>query len=141
MSSENNRSPPQTKTLGIEPDAYAPDGSEVRLLASLPGGSFAHFTLPAGATSAAVSHRTVEEIWYFVAGEGEVWRNFRGEASVVEVKPGVALTMPLGAEFQFRAGPNAALCFVAVTMPPWPGPDEAFVVAGPWRASALVERS
>jgi mannose-6-phosphate isomerase-like protein (cupin superfamily) len=141
MSSENERSAPRTKTLGIEPDAYAPDGSEVRLLASLAGGSFAHFTLPAGATSGAVSHRTVEEIWYFVAGEGDVWRKYRGEASVVEVKPGVALTIPLGAEFQFRAGAKAALCFVAVTMPPWPGPDEAFAVAGPWRATAAVEQS
>jgi mannose-6-phosphate isomerase-like protein (cupin superfamily) len=141
MSSENEQSTPQTKTLGIEPDAYAPDGSEVRLLASLAGGSSAHFTLPAKATSAAVSHRTVEEIWYFVAGEGEVWRNYRGQASVVEVKPGVALTIPLGAEFQFRAGANAALCFVAVTMPPWPGPDEAFAVEGPWQTTALVERS
>jgi len=134
-------SPPQTKTLGVEADARAPDGSEVRLLLSLAGGSFAHFTLPAGATSAAVSHRTVEEIWYFVAGEGEVWRKYRDEASIVEVKPGVALTIPLGAEFQFRAGAQAALCFVAVTMPPWPGPDEAFAIAGPWRATALVERT
>jgi mannose-6-phosphate isomerase-like protein (cupin superfamily) len=141
MSGEKDLSPPQTKALGIEPDAYAPDGSEVRLLASLPGASFAHFTLPAGAASAAVSHRTVEEIWYFVAGEGEVWRKHRGEASVVEVKPGVALTIPLGTEFQFRAAAHEALCFVAVTMPPWPGPDEAFAVAGPWRATALVERT
>jgi mannose-6-phosphate isomerase-like protein (cupin superfamily) len=126
---------PQTKTIGKEPDAYAPDGSEVRLLASLAGGSFAHFTLPAGATSAAVSHRTVEEIWYFVAGEGEIWRKHRGETSIVEVRPGVALTIPHGTDFQFRAGPQAPLCFVAVTMPPWPGPDEAFSVTGPWECS------
>ena len=76
-----------------------------------------------------------------MAGEGEVWRKHRGEASVVEVKPGVALTIPLGTEFQFRAAAHEALCFVAVTMPPWPGPDEAFAVAGPWRATALVERT
>jgi mannose-6-phosphate isomerase-like protein (cupin superfamily) len=136
MSSEDNLSPVQSKALGAEPDARAPDGSEVRLLSSLAGGSFAHFTLPPGATSAAVSHHTVEEIWYFVAGEGEVWRKYRGEPSVVEVKPGVALTIPLGTEFQFRAGAGAALSFVAVTMPPWPGPDEAFSVAGPWDATS-----
>jgi mannose-6-phosphate isomerase-like protein (cupin superfamily) len=136
MSSKKDLSSLQIRTLGAEPDARAPDGSEVRLLASLAGGSFAYFTLSAGATSAAVSHRTVEEIWYFVAGEGEVWRKYRGEASIVEVKPGVALTIPLGAEFQFRAGAAAALSFVAVTMPPWRGPDEAFSVVGPWDATS-----
>ena len=60
----------QTKVLGAAPDAYAPDGSEVRLLAALKGGSFAHFTLGAGGVSAPVAHRTVEEIWYVVAGGG-----------------------------------------------------------------------
>ena len=129
---ESSLTPLQTRTLGADPDAFAPDGSEVRLLASLAGGSFAHFTLPAGRVSLPVAHRTVEEIWYVVAGEGEVWRRFEGEESVTAVRPGVALTIPLGAHFQFRAG-AAALVFVAVTMPPWPGPDEAFAVAGHWK--------
>jgi mannose-6-phosphate isomerase-like protein (cupin superfamily) len=130
--------PLQTRELGRDPDAVAPDGSEVRLLAALAGGSFAHFTLAPNAVSAAVAHRTVEEIWYFVAGEGEVWRRRHGAESVVAVKPGVALTIPLGAEFQFRAGPGGPLSFVAVTMPPWPGADEAFAVVGPWRATAVA---
>ena len=39
----------ETKALGEKPDAIAPDGTAVRLLASLAGGSFAHFELPAGA--------------------------------------------------------------------------------------------
>jgi mannose-6-phosphate isomerase-like protein (cupin superfamily) len=45
------------------------------------------------------------------------------------------VTIPLGTHFQFRADPDAPLAFVAVTMPPWPGADEAFVVEGPWRAT------
>jgi mannose-6-phosphate isomerase-like protein (cupin superfamily) len=126
----------QTKTLADSPDAYAPDGSEVRLLPALNGGSFAHFTLPAGKVSAPVAHRTVEEIWYVVGGEGEVWRRFGDEESVTPVRPGVALTIPLGAHFQFRAAPHAALSFVAVTMPPWPGPEEAYPVEGKWEATA-----
>jgi mannose-6-phosphate isomerase-like protein (cupin superfamily) len=121
----------QTKTLGAAPDAHAPDGSEVRLLAALQGGSFAHFTLGAGGVSAPVAHRTVEEIWYVVAGGGEVWRKLGEEESVTPVAPGVALTIPLGAHFQFRAGAEG-LGFVAVTMPPWPGAEEAFPVAGRW---------
>jgi mannose-6-phosphate isomerase-like protein (cupin superfamily) len=120
-----------TKSLAAAPDAYAPDGSEVRLLAALAGGSFAHFTLPAGGVSAPVSHRTVEEIWYVVAGEGEVWRKLGAEESVTPARPGVALTIPLGTHFQFRAGAEG-LSFVAVTMPPWPGPEEAYAVAGKW---------
>jgi mannose-6-phosphate isomerase-like protein (cupin superfamily) len=124
--------PLQTTMLPAAPDAYAPDGSEVRLLAALPGGSFAHFTLPAGQVSAPVSHRTVEEIWYIVAGAGEVWRRLGDEESVTPVGPGVALTIPLGTHFQFRAGLGAPLCFVAVTMPPWPGPQEASAVPGMW---------
>ncbi len=132
-------SPLQTRTLGADPDALAPDGSEVRLLAALDGGSFAHFTLPAGRVSLPVAHRTVEEIWYVVAGAGEVWRRFDGDESVTSVGPGVALTIPLGAHFQFRAGPKAALSFVAVTMPPWPGPEEAYRVAGRWEVSTETE--
>ena len=42
----------------------------MQLLPALKGGSLAHFELPAGAVSHAVTHRTVEEIWYVVAGRG-----------------------------------------------------------------------
>src|SRR3954454_17983452 len=52
-----------TKVLPVEVDATAPDGSDVRLLLSLAGGSAAHFELDSGQTSVAVRHRSVEEIW------------------------------------------------------------------------------
>ncbi len=121
----------QTRTLSREPDALAPDGSEVRLLCALRGGSFAHFTLPPDGVSGPVAHRTVEEIWYVVAGDGEVWRRFEESESVTPVKSGVSLTIPLGTHFQFRAGASG-LSFVAVTMPPWPGAEEAYAVPGRW---------
>jgi mannose-6-phosphate isomerase-like protein (cupin superfamily) len=125
----------ETRALSEKPDAVAPDGTSVRLLVSLACGSFAHFELPAGAVSHAVGHRTVEEIWYFVAGAGQVWRR-QGEAeSIVDVGPGVSLTIPLGTHFQFRAAPDAPLRFVAATMPPWPGESEAFRVDGRWPAT------
>lgn len=130
-------SPLQTKSLGATPDAVAPDGTAVRLLTALGGGSFAHFELPAGATSHSVAHRTVEEIWYFVGGEGEMWRRLGDEESVVAVRAGVSLTIPLGAHFQFRASSSAPLAFVAITMPPWPGQDEAFAVRGPWAPTVI----
>lgn len=124
--------PFETKRLAVAPDAIAPDGSHVRLLLALAGGSFAHFELPAGVVSHAVAHRTVEEIWYVVGGHGRMWRRLGDEESVVDLSPGTCLTIPLGAHFQFRAAPEAPLAFVAITMPPWPGGDEAFSVPGPW---------
>ncbi|MBV8472998.1 MAG: cupin domain-containing protein [Hyphomicrobiales bacterium] len=125
----------ETKTLGLAPDAVAPDGTAVRLLLALSGGSFAHFELPAGAVSQAVAHRTVEEIWYFVAGKGLLWRRDGTSESEVEVASGVCVTIPLGTHFQFRADADAPLAFVAITMPPWPGADEAFAIPGRWQAT------
>ena len=115
-----------TKTLGVEPDGTAPDGSEARLLCRLTGGSMAHFRLPAGQVSRTVFHRTVEEIWYFLEGHGEMWRHQEGAPDEpVLVGVGTCLTIPLGVRFQFRADPDGPLAAVAVTMPPWPGRDEA----------------
>jgi mannose-6-phosphate isomerase-like protein (cupin superfamily) len=124
----------ETLALPAEPSVVAPDGTLGRILLKLDRGSFAHFTLPAGATSHAVQHRTVEEIWFFLSGRGEVWRrNAAGEA-IVAALPGLSITIPLGTAFQFRALGDAPLVFVAITMPPWPGNGEAFVVDGPWTA-------
>ena len=121
--------------LPASPDATAPDGTQVRLLGATPRGSMAHFELATGAVSHAVAHKTVEEIWYFVEGRGVMWRAVAGEESVVEVAAGVSLTIPPGARFQFRADAAGPLKFIAVTMPPWPGADEAYRVEGPWAAT------
>ena len=122
----------ETKTLGEGVDATAPDGTAVRLLLSLVGGSMAHFELPAGAVSHAVTHRTVEEIWFVVSGRGAIWRRQGDVESIDPLGPRTSLTIPLGAAFQFRAEAGSALAFVAITMPPWPGMDEAVAVQGPW---------
>jgi mannose-6-phosphate isomerase-like protein (cupin superfamily) len=124
--------PWETKRLPARPDAVAPDGSDVRILPGLGGGTMAHFELAPGETSIAVVHRTVEEIWFFVGGRGEMWRAHDEREEVVEVEPGIALTLPVGTRFQFRALGSAPLAAVGVTMPPWPGPDEAVTVDGRW---------
>jgi mannose-6-phosphate isomerase-like protein (cupin superfamily) len=110
----------------------APDGSDVRVLLGLSGGGMAEFELAAGRVSAAVTHRTVEEIWYVLSGRGEMWRRQGGREEVVGLETGVCLTIPLGVHFQFRALGDEALRVLGVTMPPWPGADEAVLVAGPW---------
>lgn len=124
-----------TKRLPVDRDAVAPDGSDVRILLGLPGGGMAHFELAPGQTSTAVTHRTVEEIWFFLSGRGEMWRKQEGQEEIVAVEPGVCLTIPLGTHFQFRSYGDEALAAIGVTMPPWPGEGEAIVVRGKWEAT------
>lgn len=121
-----------TLRLPAEPTATAPDGSDVRVLLALKGGSMAHFELAADRVSLAVAHRTVEEIWYIVGGSGQMWRKQGEREEVVSLAPGVCLTLPLGTHFQFRAAATEPLSAVGVTMPPWPGEGEAYPVAGHW---------
>ena len=125
-----------TKVLPADVDAIAPDGSDVRLLLGLDGGGLAHFQLAAGATSVAVHHRTVEEIWYVVGGAGEMWRGDADGSTIVPLRPAVCLTIRRGTHFQFRAFGAEPLAVIAVTMPPWPGDGEAIRSAdGPWQAT------
>ena len=92
----------------------------------------AHFELPPGQTSVAVAHRTIEEIWYFVTGRGEMWRKLGDQEQVVPVESGVCLTIPVGTHFQFRSFGYEPLAAIGVTMPPWPGAGEAYEVSGKW---------
>src|SRR5436309_770304 len=98
---------PLPARAGKAPDAIAPDGSEIRLLVNgggLPVGatraSLCEVTLPAGQVSRPVWHRTVEELWYVLAGQGEVWRCPPGTApdtvAPVAVAPGDAVVIPTG---------------------------------------------
>jgi mannose-6-phosphate isomerase-like protein (cupin superfamily) len=132
--------PFDTMRLPADRDVVAPDGSDVRILLRLAGGSMAHFELAAGRTSRAVEHRTVDEIWYVLRGRGEMWRSRPGgqgrqeREEIVPLEPGTCLSIPVGTRFQFRSLGDGPLSAVAVTMPPWPGEDEAREVDGPWPA-------
>jgi mannose-6-phosphate isomerase-like protein (cupin superfamily) len=114
----------------------APDGSDVRLLLDGQHGasrcSLVEVSIEAGAVSRPVRHRSVEEAWYVLAGTGRVWRcppdSPVQEAAPVSVAPGDALVIPAGWAFQFAADAGQPLRFLCVTMPPWPGMDEAEIV-------------
>jgi mannose-6-phosphate isomerase-like protein (cupin superfamily) len=123
----------ETKHLPTAPDVMAPDGSDVRVLLGFASGGMAHFELGPGRTSKAVTHRTVEEVWYFLTGRGEMWRKQAGREEVVAVYPGLCLTIPLGTHFQFRAFGTEPLAAIGATMPAWPGENEAIAVDGPWK--------
>ncbi len=122
----------ETKRLPSAVDEVAPDGSNVRALLGLEAGRMAHFELPVGAISKAVVHKTVAEIWYFLGGRGELWRKLGDREETVVVDANTCITIPCGTHFQFRALGDRPLSAVAVTMPPWPGDDEAEFVSGRW---------
>ena len=136
MSELNNAGVPQFAPLGrraLQPDATAPDGSEIRLLLDerhqAQKASMVEVVLPAGQVSRPVRHLHVEEVWYVLEGHGQVWRCPPHEAiesgPAVPVKQGDALVIPTGWSFQFSAATDAALRFLCVTIPPWPGEEEA----------------
>jgi len=127
----------ETKRLPVNRDAIAPDGSDVRILLGLRGGGMAHFELSPDQTSTAVTHKTVEEIWFFLSGRGEMWRRTGDYEEVVPVEEGVCLTIPLGTHFQFRSFGDEPLAAIGVTMPPWPGEGEAMLVEGKWKPTLL----
>ena len=116
-----------------QPDVFAPDGSEIRLLADGRNGatksSMVEVALRAGQVSRPVYHRTVEETWYILEGRGRVWRcpPDADPASIPpqRVSPGDTLVIPTGWRFQFAAAPDAPLRFLCHTTPPWPGEGEA----------------
>ena len=95
----------------------------------------ARFSLPPFAVSRAVVHRTVDEVWYFLSGRGRMWlRSSDDRATIIDVAPGLSVAIPVGTAFQFRSNSAEPLQAIGVTMPPWPGEDEAMVVPGPWQA-------
>ena len=122
-----------TRRLPAEADVAAPDGSEVRLLPALEGGSAAQFRLAPGTVSRAGRHRTVEEIWYILSGQGEMWRSDGDREEVVALEVDICVTIPVGISFQFRATGTAPLSAFAVTMPPWPvDSDDEWVEVAPY---------
>jgi mannose-6-phosphate isomerase-like protein (cupin superfamily) len=124
-----------TMRLPSSPAVVVPDGSDVRVLLGLSAGSRAHFELPSGMVAQAVVHRTVEEVWFVLAGRGQMWRKQGQHEEVVALEPGCCFTIPFGTHFQFRAAESEAVSAVAITMPPWPGESEAVLVSGPWLPS------
>ena len=122
----------EARTPSDEPDAIAPDGLEVRLLMELEGASMASVTVPPHGVGKAAMHRTVDEMWHFISGEGEIWLADAERADVISARPGTSVSLPLGTRFQARNLGAQPLTAVVVTVPPWPGAHEAVVVEGAW---------
>jgi mannose-6-phosphate isomerase-like protein (cupin superfamily) len=95
-------------------------------------GGLAHCRLHANRTGSAVRHQTVQEIWYRLSGQGEIWRKSESESEVTRLEPGICVSIPVGTSFQFRNIGNEPLELMIATMPRWPGQQEAVAVQGLW---------
>jgi len=106
-----------------------------------PDGSVAHCLLPAGRTSACVRHRKVTEIWFVTGGHGALWRKpASGDGWEVPLRYGVCVDIDAGEAFQFCSTGIEPLSMVILTMPSWPGSDEAQPAAGDGRWGLAAKR-
>ena len=106
----------QTGRIGSN-HVKAPDGSEIRLFHEMKGGGLSECTLPAGLTSSPISHRNIEEIWFFTHGTGLVWRQQGNIEETVKVEPGISLTIPKNTKFQFKNTGNTPVSYTHLTLP------------------------
>lgn len=122
----------QTRLFPEHSDARSPAGAEIRYLMEGPTGNMIHSTVPADQVNRATVHATVSEFWHVLSGRGMIWRRDEaGEATTV-LEPGVSIDIPVGTAFQYRCTGAEPLRFICISMPRWPGDDEATLIEGPW---------
>ena len=122
----------KTVILPDKPDAKSPAGADIRYLVSGRTGNMIFSTVPALQVNRATVHATVDEFWYILEGQGEIWRNEGSQASVTSLVSGTSISIPAGTRFQYRNSSNDDLKFICISMPPWPGEMEASFVEGIW---------
>ncbi|WFE87279.1 cupin domain-containing protein [Roseibium porphyridii] len=119
--------------LPVTADAKSPAGADNRFIMDGPTGNMIHSTVPAGQINRATKHNTVSEFWHILEGQGQIWRKSGATEIVVDLEPGVSIDIPSGTAFQYRATGSVSLKFICISMPPWPGDDEAEFVEGAWQ--------
>lgn len=118
--------------LPEKPDARSPAGAEIRFIMDGPTGNMIHSTVPPGQVNRATRHKTVHEFWHVLEGSGQIWRSDGSDEAVVDLVAGVSIDIPVATAFQYRNNGSVPLKFICISMPPWPGDDEAEYVEGPW---------
>ncbi|HET7473750.1 MAG TPA: cupin domain-containing protein [Candidatus Limnocylindrales bacterium] len=126
----------QTRQIPSTPDARSPAGAEIRHLMAGATGNMIHSTVPPGQVNRATVHATVSEFWHVLSGEGQIWRRDDAGEQTAVLEAGVSIDIPVGTAFQYRCTSDEPLRFLCISMPPWPGDQEATFIAGPWEPNA-----
>ena len=124
--------PVRETTLPIQPDAKSPAGADIRFIMDGTTGNMIHSTVPPGQINRATVHSTVSEFWYILEGHGEIWRKVGAEERITTLTSGVSIDIPKGTAFQYRNVGTEPLKFICISMPPWPGDQEASHLDGAW---------
>jgi mannose-6-phosphate isomerase-like protein (cupin superfamily) len=126
----------QTRSFPSTPDGRSPAGAEVRHLIEGETGGMIHCTVPPGQVNRATVHATVSEFLACALGRGaDRRRDGTGEETTV-LETGVSIDIPVGTAFQYRCTGGEALQFLCISMPRWPGAQEATIIEGPWKPNA-----
>ena len=101
----------KTTTVETAERGRSPLGAHVRLLMDGPHGDMIHSTVPPGMVGRACHFRIIDEYWYVLSGEGEIWRRAPdGHEGTTRLIPGVCVDIPLGTAFQYRCTGSVAAC-------------------------------
>ncbi|EFO29281.1 putative cupin domain protein [Roseibium sp. TrichSKD4] len=126
----------KTTQLGPKADAKSPAGADIRFIMDGPTGNMIHSTVPPGQINRATRHSTVSEFWHVLEGEGQIWRKNGDAEETVDLVAGVSIDIPVGTAFQYRCTGTTPLKFICISMPPWPGDEEATYVDEVWEPTA-----
>jgi mannose-6-phosphate isomerase-like protein (cupin superfamily) len=126
----------QTRPFPSSPDARSPAGAQIRYLIEGETGNMIHSSVPPGQVNRATIHATVSEFWHVLSGTGQIWRRHDAGEQTTDLEPGVSIDIPVGTAFQYRSTGDEPLQFLCISMPPWPGDQEASFIVGPWEPNA-----
>ena len=91
----------KTTTVETAERGRSPLGAYIRFLVDGSHGNMIHSTVPPGMVGRACRFRIVDEYWFVLAGEGEIWRRAAGgRESITPLVPGACVDVPLGTTFQ-----------------------------------------
>ncbi|PCI04027.1 MAG: cupin [Hyphomicrobiales bacterium] len=122
-------------TLPETADAKSPAGADIRFIMDGTTGNMIHASVPPHQINRATIHSTVSEFWYVLEGQGEIWRSDGASEKVTQLLAGTSIDIPVGTAFQYRNVGESDLKFICISMPPWPGDDEASPAEGKWKAT------
>ncbi|MEM7734791.1 MAG: cupin domain-containing protein [Deinococcota bacterium] len=123
----------KTQALPAHPDKTSPASAAVRILMQSDTGGMIHSTLRPYQITKAVCHVSVNEFWFILSGEGEIWRKEGSYEEITTLTAGITVDIAKGTHFQYRNTGSETFKFICVTMPPWSGHQESSYVKGYWQ--------